>query len=143
MSPTPRASGGRAHRARTTWPRRAWWRSLRLKFVIPSVTSPPRFQLSRLRLRRLVSLLSTAFYPFVCKRRSFHEQPPLSQPQIHVTVLRGRTDALHAGRAPREPPQRFRVIRTKRNARSLFFTPFSALTAWVSLGRPGLHGTLP
>lgn len=95
--PTPRASGGRAHRARTTWPRRAWRRSLRLKFVIPSVTSLPRFQLSS--LRRLVNLLSTAFYPFVCKRRSFHEQPPLSQPQIHGTVSLVWTD----GRPPRRP----------------------------------------
>lgn len=97
--PTPRASGGRAHRARTTWPRRAWRRSLRLKFVIPSVTSLPRFQLSR--LPRLVSLLSTAFYPFVCKRRSFYEQPPLSQPQIHGTVSLmwkdGRTPSTPAG----------------------------------------------
>lgn len=52
------------------------------------------------------------------------------------------------GRPPRRPgPPRaspaLPVIRIKRNARSLLFTPFSALTAWVSLGRPGLHGTLP
>lgn len=74
----------------------------------------------------------------------FHEQPPLSQPQIHGTVSLMWKD----GRPPRRPgPPRaspaLPVIRTKRNARSLFFTPFSALTAWVSLGRPGLHGTLP
>lgn len=66
---------------------------------------------------------------------------PAPDPRDCLSHVEGRTPSTPAG-PPRASPA-LPVIRTKRNARSLFFTPFSALTAWVSLGRPGLHGTLP